>query len=182
MCTLRKTFITIFRNNLMVRHFTSKTKLSIHNKSYAIHPSKIIIGAMGWKKGQIISLVPIPERGLICFKGPKQKKKIFEKKFYENLIFTNKKKYFKILNKLISLRDKLGPLELISYEKDIRGLNILIKSLEIYLSKSNKNISNINIKISKAISRYKNKGPIFLGQKIEKIEKEKFREIKKASS
>lgn len=166
----------------MVRRFTGKTKISMHNKSYVVHPSKIIIESMGWKKDQTISIIPLPEKGIVCLQGFTQKKENFNKKFYQSLISTDKKRYFKLLNKLISLRKKLGPLELISHERDVKNLNLLINSLEKYLSKSNKNISKINIKISKAISRYKSKGPLFLGHKIENLEKEKFREIKKSSS
>lgn len=166
----------------MTRHFTGNTKISTHNKSYSVHPDKSLIESMGWKKGDELTVIPIPEKGIICLKGRKTNKTMFEKRFYERFVLKNKKRFYKILKKFYSLKSKLGPLDYVSHKRDFLSFFNLINELEKYLSKGNKNIAKINQNRSKALSRYKNKGPIFLGQKIKKFDKQKYDEIKKASS
>lgn len=132
----------------MGRGFSDKTKISKHNRSYSIHPDKRIVDSMGWKLGDELKVIPIPDKGVICLKGKKTTNDKFTKKFYrETLKNSNKKEVERIHNKLKSTLLKFAPLDIIAYKKAFKKILDLEKSIkkildnwDIFIMKEEKKI------------------------------------------
>jgi len=136
----------------MSRGFTDKTIISPHNKSYAIHPNKLIIESMGWKKGDILRVIPIPEKGLICLKGKRIRTKTFSKKFRVNFVRNNKTKYKKIVKILHSfLRNKFQGLDYIIYKKEFKKYLQSLKEIEKILEEDDITKTKENIRVDNLI-------------------------------
>ena len=135
----------------MGKNFTPKTTIFKHNVGYSIHPHKALIESMGWKVKDKLTVVPIPEKGILILKGKKVKEDIFLNRFYLRLLKNMElRKVKRVKNRIASLINTFSPLDIITYSKPFQEICRLEDQFEKILAEWNNFLINEEIMLRKS--------------------------------